>query len=184
MRTVSAVAILMCWGCGGGSPTLSLHTNLETALECTNRANLAREMKATLDISGHAQCENLEVADNLQVHGNCDVTIGSVRYLGLAYERQGSMLAYVIGWVDLRKEALREDAATVSVELDGRDESAQVDTNTERDELLVDCPSLETASEICQAKGWAKNLLDGAATTFDDDGDGESNLVRACTSSQ
>jgi hypothetical protein len=182
MRAISAAAIWACCGCGG-NPTLSLRTNLESALDqCNNNDTLASEMEATLDISGHEQCQ-LSVAQGLEVQGDCEVTIGAVRFLGLAYHWQDMMLAYVIGWVDLRKDALGEGATELDVALGGDDRSTQVDTNDELDQLSADtaeCSEAEgAAGNLCNAGAWAKNLL--ASVDFDVDNDGDSNLTDACT---
>jgi hypothetical protein len=175
--------MLACVGCGGSTPTLSLHTNLASALQGCNRAGLG-DMAATLDVSGHEPC-TLHVADDLVVQGDCTVTIGTVRSLGLSYALQEMTLAYVIGWVDLTKDALGEDATELTVDLTGvGNTSAQVDTDAELDALPGDndsCPSAAGATRhLCEAKKWARQRLEKAGTSFNVSADGTSNLVAAC----
>ncbi len=154
------------------------------AQECQNSNGLAG-MEAVLRVGDHTDECALSVNPDLTIHGSCEeITVGIVRPLVLVYLLRDSMkppapLVYDIGWVDLRQQALG-DQATVKVALGKNDgiNSHMVYTPSEINAL----PGLQatTITNLEMAEQWAKDQIKIKGETLDRDCDGIPNLTEVC----
>lgn len=195
MRGLLCTVLLLATGCGDPAEAFELSVGFPgyLALEgCDMPASQRSALRAVLEIGGHedAPCTLTLDPTTLASSGVCGrITPGIVRPIGLAYSApdptNGRLhtLAYLVGWVDLRQEALDPAATEVSVSLnpDGVN-GTQIDTDAEYDALPTQTAAEREGDsarrELLKAEAWAKERL--ALVDFDLDHDTDSNLLEAC----
>lgn len=121
-----AVSLGACGQEPNGITGLGVEVPFVAALDagCVADGILA-DTEAALHVSGYGQSEcALSVAADLSVSGSCsDYRGGTVRYLLIEYRLPGPTGAipygYLLGYVDLRADALTDGTATVALDGDG-----------------------------------------------------------------
>ncbi len=203
---MSRTALALCLSaglltsCGAGREVTALSLEIPFLAQinpCTLAANLGQNMRAILEIGGHEPCPLTINSADLSARGECErITIGIVRPIGLGYWLPNPVqttelvpLAFVIGWVNLEKEALEAGATSVTAVLDPSDPNVvQVDSDSELAALPTDtdCLPLTDPDELesCDAQVYFKEAMVADGVHFDFEpggvGDGISNIREAC----
>lgn len=203
MRATLMVLVLLVAlvaGCGSEpARELDLSFRAPSQLPLTNcppaqRTDIGLNMTAVLEIGGHEPCPLTVDLSTLAVSGVCEpITIGIVRPLGLSYwlpnpsSSELAALAYIVSWVDLRKEKLGDSTSEVAIDLTPDGLAAELLTsNLDVQNLAVGttCAVLadDAAVQMCRAEAWAGELFKNLPINFDIDtpADGVPNIVEAC----
>jgi hypothetical protein len=158
------------------------------------RSRIGASLQAVLAIGGHDPCQLVVDPSTLAVSGVCDpITVGIVRPLGLSYwlpvgsTSDLAALAYIISWVDLRKETLGDTTAEVTVDLTPNGVVAKLlstDLDVQNLRAGTACTAItdDATLQMCKAEAWAKELFKTEPILFDIDTplDGVPNIVEAC----
>ena len=185
---VGAVTLLLA-GCGSGERTTQLDAvvPLQLGLVCLNQAALTQNLQATLSILGHPDCLMNVNPGTGAASGVCpDIKRGAVWPLLLTYltplaTGQLVPIAYNIGAVDLREEALQDlvddDPPTKAVVL-----GTGSDVLLVREQQVNALPEADHGnSPIDSAKVWAKRKIrNSARLDLDVDVDGCPNVLESC----
>ncbi len=162
---------------------------------CDERVAIGVDLEAVLEIGGDFESCVLDVdPTTLEASGTCDsILIGIVRPLGLGYwlpdpAAAGRVwLAFLISWVDLRKENLDPGSDTKSVALVGDGVSGEFihrdsDVTALPDKNAVNIANDEATFNLFEAQRWANlELFPKYGISFDrNTGDKTSNLEEAC----
>ncbi|MBI5508848.1 MAG: hypothetical protein HY903_08855 [Deltaproteobacteria bacterium] len=184
-------------GCGADTEPVSFAVQIPFAVplaSCTQRTTIGQTLQAILDIGGHTACALAVDPPTLTSSGACEhITVGIVRPLGLGYylprPTPGSdsvPLAYVLGFVDLRREQLDAAAAAVPVDLTPGTPATKLLTVAADVVALrgdADCGAVVDATDknLCAAEAWAKGRFNSIQPmNLDLDTDGTENVVEAC----
>lgn len=166
-----------------------------TSCDPTQRTTLGLTMQAMLQVGGYDPTPLTVDPTTLAVTGASEpVIVGIVRPLGLSYwvpnpaTSELVALAYIIGWVDLRPEALSSNPAEVTVDLTPNGVTAKLlSTNADvvglADSTLCGTLTDAAAVELCKAEALFKAYFaDEQPIDFDIDNppDGVANIVEAC----
>lgn len=185
---LACTAVLLLHACGEprSSAKAELVVPWPASLQCGNLENLVG-MTATVLVSGdYPPCE-LTVGDDLGASGVCpDVRTDIVRYLLLTYAKPSSgggapaPLAYVVGMVDLRPEALEPDTQYVTAEV-GNAPGDFVVTPAQLAALPDEASLSASSSHEERARAWSKSeIVASSPVSLDEDDDGCANLQETC----
>ncbi len=180
--------------CAGPEPfnAFAVEVAWQALPSCPQRSTLGTQMQAHLDVSGDfAPCPLTVNPTTLTVSGSCpDIIIGCYRPLAIAYwlddgANPSVPLAYLIGAVDLREDALvgNDDVVSVSLVANGvQSELLYTDAAVAALPEATDLPPCWQAGprDLDDARVWAKEFLNREQVGFDEDVDNLSNLEEAC----
>jgi hypothetical protein len=191
-------------GCGSSAePETRMAVQIPFAVplgSCPQRADIGLTMQAVLEIGGHEPCPLTVDKATLAVSGDCDrITVGIVRPLGLSYwlpnpsTSDPAALAYIISWVDLRKEHLGDATTEVAVNMTpdvpivATSVAELLSTNNDvqslRDDAACTAITEDKPLQLCKAEAWAKGQFQTKQPiNFDIDApaDNVANIVEAC----
>jgi hypothetical protein len=180
MRTMTPMATLLAGllaACGASDRTEEIGVALPwrgELVSCQERSAIGQELQAILEIGGHDPCPLSVDASSLRASGSCKgITAGIVRPLGLGYwlpePGAGTLvpIAYLISWVDLRRDALEagSDQVRATLAIDDTN-SSFIYRDSEIDELPApDEPNPHSETDAAQfnlfnARQWARCQLE------------------------
>jgi hypothetical protein len=184
LRALTAALVISLTGaCGDAEPVvLDAAIPLTSAIssECGDPSGLAG-MDAVLWIGGHPDCDLDVDQTTFEASGSCgELRTGIDRPLVLVYFMPSPyhVLAYLVGWVDLRREALPTTTdAGIDVVIGA--EGTPVILNDTDMMALPEAYSKDAAPED-RAKAYTRERFLDAGVSLDTDADGCTNLEEAC----
>ncbi|MBI3178885.1 MAG: hypothetical protein HYZ27_04450 [Deltaproteobacteria bacterium] len=189
------VLVFAVAGCAGPEPVdaFAVHVSWQALpFACPQRSTIGAQMEAHLEVSGNfAPCPLAVNTTTLTVSGSCpEIIIGCYRPLAIAYSYNDGVnpsvpLAYLIGAVDLREDALSGDGDAVTVNLVADGVSGELLYEDAAVAALPDATDVPPCSQpgprdLDDVRMWAKEHLTNEQVRFDVDVDNTANLEEAC----